>query len=130
MKVNNHYLTVGVKRSSDRFLLSFKAVGTLTCSDYELITPMLISLFPQPHKAQFDILIDITLFDGWTVSAAWHDFIVSIRHHAQFHKVAVYGSANWQRILSNAGNWFLDAEVQFFEKRMLAQEWIELQIEP
>lgn len=125
MIINQHSLSISIKRTQARYFLSFKAVGKLRVQDYEMITPLLASALSGTSKPKLDVLIDITQFSGWSVRAAWHNFIQGLKHCGQFERVAVYGCQNWQRILSKAGNWFIAGEVQYFENRISALQWLE-----
>jgi len=125
MNVNQHCLTISIKRKPDCFLLSFKAVGKLTVEDYQMITPIISSTFRAEENPKLDILIDVSQFEGWTVRAAWNDFMLSVKHCGEFQRVAVFGNASWQKILSQAGNWFISGDVRFFDTRMEAIDWIE-----
>ena len=125
MRVNHHSLTIAIKRKPERYFLSFKAVGKLTLQDYQLITPMLVAALSADKSATLDLLIDITQFEGWTMRAAWNDFLLSIKHCGNFNRVAIFGSSNWQRVLSKAGNWFISGDLRFFDTRMGAVTWIE-----
>ena len=125
MIINQHSLSISIKRTRGKYFLIFKAVGKLTHQDYEMITPLLVSALSGCEKPRLDILIDITQFRGWSLRAAWNDFIRGLKHCGEFERVAVYGSQEWQRLLSKAGNWFIAGEVQYFENRLSAQRWIE-----
>ena len=125
MKVNYHSLTISIKRKSDCYFLSLKAVGKLTVQDYYLITPILVSALSGDKSPKLDLLIDITQFHGWTLRAAWNDFILSIKHGAEFKRVAVFGGNRWQKALSNLVNWFIAGDVRYFDTRMRAVHWID-----
>jgi hypothetical protein len=127
MKVNHHSLTISIKRKPSCYLLSFKAIGKLTIEDYKIISPIIASTLSLEQYPKLDILIDVSQFQGWTLRAAWNDFILSVTHCAEFQRVAVFGSRNWQRVLSQAGNWLIKGDVRFFNNRMEATNWIEKQ---
>lgn len=124
MKARYHSLTISIKRKADRYFLTFKAIGKLSIEDYEMITPIILSSLRSEQSPKLYILIDITQFRGWTIRAAWSDLMMSIKHCGEFKRVAVFGSNNWQKILSQAGNWLLDGEIRYFDNRMGALNWI------
>jgi hypothetical protein len=125
MKVHHHSLTISIKRKADCYFLSFKAIGKLSIEDYQMVTPIIVSALSAEQHPPLDVLIDITQFRGWTIRAALNDFILGIKHCGEFKRVAIFGNQNWQKVLSQAGNWLVAGEVRYFDTRIGAITWIE-----
>ncbi|WP_076418022.1 MULTISPECIES: STAS/SEC14 domain-containing protein [Colwelliaceae] len=125
MKNIHHSLTITIKRKPNGYFLSFKAVGKLSIEDYEMISPIIVSIFNAEQHPQLDVLIDVTQFDGWTLRSAWNDLIMGIKHSGELHRVAIFGNENWQNLISKASNWFIAGDIRFFDTRLSAINWIE-----
>ena len=125
MNINHHSLTIAIKRKADCYFLSCKAIGKLSIEDYQMITPIISSTLSSQPSPRLEILIDITQFDGWTLGAAWNDFVMGIKHSGEINRVAVFGNSYWQKVLSRAGNWLIAGEIRYFDNRMGAINWIE-----
>lgn len=124
MKARYHSLTISIKRKADRYFLTFKAIGKLSIEDYQMIAPIITSTLRTEQQPKLDILLDITQFNGWTMHAAWNDFMTSIKHGDQLKRVAVFGRYSWQRVLTQAGNWLFSADKRYFDNRLGAINWI------
>jgi hypothetical protein len=125
MKTERHGLSIGIERIGKAFFLTLKAVGKLTHEDYEAITPMIDSALGAVIEPRVRVLIDGTELEGWELRAAWDDLKLGLRHGSEFEKIAIYGNKGWQEIAARIGGWFVSGEVQYFEDRESALEWLQ-----
>jgi hypothetical protein len=132
--MKKHGITVGIDKINSNFYLSFKATGTLSHEDYEIITPVIDSALEGVQDAKINALFDITEMEGWELRAAWDDFKLGLKHGSEFHKIALYGNQRWQEVVSKVGAWFISGEVKYFEHFDEAVFWLasdeEKNIEP
>lgn len=119
-----HGLSIGIERVEDDFFISLKAIGKLTHTDYEIITPMLDSALATVKTPKVNVLIDGTELEGWELRAAWDDLKLSLKHNNEFNKIAIYGNKNWQEVAAKVGAWFISGEVKYFENLADATAWI------
>ncbi|XQW86687.1 STAS/SEC14 domain-containing protein [Thalassotalea piscium] len=124
MKYSKHGLTIGIERIENNFFLSLKAIGKLTHSDYEVITPMIDSALATVKEPKVDVLFDATELDGWELRAAWDDLKLGLKHNNHFNKIAIYGNKNWQEITAKVGSWFISGEVKSFDNLPDAMAWL------
>ena len=87
MSTITHRLTVGMKEIGNKFFLSFKAVGTLTHQDYELITPIIDAALEGVKDPKVKVLVDASEFEGWELQAAWDDFKLGLKYGNEFEKL-------------------------------------------
>lgn len=119
-----HGMSVGIERHGHQIMVVIKASGTLTHSDYQNITPMLIAAFNAIEQPKINILVDITDFEGWELRAAWDDFRLGLKLGLDIDKIAIYGHKSWQNVAASIGSWFVKGEVQAFEEYKDALHWI------
>lgn len=124
MQSVRHGLTIGIERNGSDFFLSLKAVGKLTHTDYEIITPMINSALAAVKQPKVKVLIDGTELEGWELRAAWDDLKLGLKHNNEFDKIAIYGNKNWQEITAKIGSWFLSGEIKSFENIIDATSWL------
>jgi hypothetical protein len=124
MSTSKHGLSIGIERSDSHIFLSLKAVGNLTHTDYELITPMLESALSQVKQPEVDVLFDGTALDGWELRAAWDDLKLGLKHNNKFRKIAIYGNKNWLKMSAKVGAWFISGEIKYFENVTDAINWL------
>ncbi len=124
MSTTTHRLTVGMEEFGNEFFLSFKAVGTLTHEDYELVTPIIDAALEGVKDPKVKVLIDASEFKGWELRAAWDDFKLGLKHGNEFEKIAIYGNKEWLEIGTKISAWFLSGEIKYFENYDDAVAWL------
>lgn len=125
MNIIRHGVSVGIERVNDNFFLSLKAVGKLTHSDYEMITPLIDSALESVKGPKVDVLIDGTELEGWEPRAAWDDFKLVLKHNNHFRRIAIFGHKRWQKMTAKIGSWFMSGEVKYFEDPAQAIAWLQ-----
>ncbi len=124
MSHSPHRLTVGMKEVDNEFFLSFKAVGTLTHEDYELITPIIDAALEGIKEPDVKVLFDASEFEGWELRAAWDDFKLGLKYGNEFEKIAIYGNKKWLETGAKISSWFFSGEIKYFEDYDEAIKWL------
>lgn len=123
-KIEKHGISIGIERINQRFFLMLKVVGKLTHQDYEIISPMLDSALENVKDPKVRAYVDATEMQGWEARAAWDDLKLGLKHGNEFEKIAVFGHESWLSVMTKIGNWFIAGEVQYFDSRELALDWL------
>jgi hypothetical protein len=124
MKTQKHELTVCIQKVDSSFLLTIKAIGTLTHEDYETITPMIDSAIKGITNPKIRAIVDCSELDGWELEAAWDDLKLGLKHGNEFEKIAIINSKTWIKVGSKIAAWFIQGEVKNFENEIEAFEWL------
>ncbi|MPV86257.1 SpoIIAA family protein [Ostreibacterium oceani] len=124
MTTNTHGLSIGIERTNNTFYVHIKAVGKLTHSDYEAITPMFEAALAEAKEPKVKTLIDATALRGWDLHAAWDDFRLGLRHSNEFEKIALVGHKDWQAVCTKMFSWFISGETKFFTNKTAAIKWL------
>ena len=125
MALLKHGITIGIERyGDDDFFVAFKAIGTLTHQDYEMMVPVLESALAGVKDPDIFALVDVTELDGLDLQAAWDDLKLGVKHIRHFEKIAIVGKTTLQEVLAKLANWFTPAEVRFFVDNGDAVAWL------
>ncbi|WP_300477456.1 STAS/SEC14 domain-containing protein [Shewanella sp.] len=124
MALLKHGITIGIERYGDDFFVAFKAIGTLTHQDYEMMVPVLESALAGVKDPDIFALVDVTELDGLELQAAWDDLKLGVKHIRHFEKIAIVGKTTLQEVLAKLANWFTPAEVRFFVDNGDAVAWL------
>lgn len=117
-------ISIGIERVNSDILIQLTAVGTLTHEDYQSIVPILESAIAGVKQEDVKVLLDATEFDGWELRAAWDDFKIGLKHGREFGKIAIVGHKDWQKKISKLADWFISGEIEFFENKAAAMQWL------
>lgn len=107
---------------NESHIFAVELSGKLTKEDYEAFTPRLERLIEK--EKYLSLLIKLDDFDGWTAKAAWQDFKIGMNHDEDFVRIAIVGESLLEKILSTAGNVFMDTEVKYFNDESDALDWL------
>ncbi|MFP8843235.1 Protein of uncharacterised function (DUF3478) [Shewanella baltica] len=125
MALLKHGISIGIERyGDDDFFVAFKAIGTLTHHDYEMMAPVLESALTGVKDPDIFALVDVTELDGLELQAAWDDLKLGVKHIRHFEKIAIVGKTTLQEVLAKLANWFTPAEVRFFVDNGDAVAWL------
>jgi len=125
MALLKHGISIGIERyGDDDFFVAFKAIGTLTHHDYEMMVPVLESALTGVKDPDIFALVDVTELNGLELQAAWDDLKLGVKHIRHFEKIAIVGKTTLQEVLAKLANWFTPAEVRFFVDNGDAVAWL------
>ena len=123
--IQQHGLSIGINRIDDNFFMTFKAIGTLTHKDYQVITPMIDSALKGVTDPKIKVFVDFEEFEGWEVRAAWDDFKIGLNHGFIFDKIALYANhSTLAQYAIKVSSWFSNIEVKEFESKQKAIDWL------
>jgi len=122
---NRHGFDVKIDKVDNNIFLSMKAIGKLTHSDYETMTPILESLLKDIKEPKIKVLIDFSEFEGWELRAAWDDLKIGVEHNFKFEKIAILGNhKRWLEYGIKISNWFTHGEMREFNTYKDAINWL------
>ncbi|MGI0115608.1 STAS/SEC14 domain-containing protein [Zooshikella sp. RANM57] len=124
MNHDDHGISINRVTYDENAYLSLKATGKLTHDDYEKFNPELDSALADAKDAKIKAVIDTTELEGFEPRAMWDDLKLGLKHRNEFEKVAIYGNKNWQKTAAKIGSWFVTGEVQYFENKNDAIDWL------
>ena len=125
MTLLKHGISVGIERyGEDDFFVTFKAIGTLTHQDYEVMVPVLEAALAGVKDPDIYALVDVTELEGWELQAAWDDLKLGVKHVRHFERIAIVGKTTLQEVMAKLANWFTPAEVKFFVDKLDAITWL------
>ena len=122
--IKQHGISIGIKRIEETFFIKMKLVGKLTHEDYATITPMLDSSLKSINNPNISLLVDATLFEGWSLEAAFDDLKIGLQHNKDFKKIAFVGNKSWQEYSVKLTNWFMAGKMEYFEDIADAIDWL------
>lgn len=102
--------------------ISLCVIGKLTDRDYKKFSPQLDRLVAEHGRVR--ALIDMTAFEGWTLKAAWDDFILGVSHWNDFERCALIGDRSWERASVIALNALSKSNVRFFTANERREAWV------
>lgn len=122
---NKHYISIGIVRIEDNFLLKLVIKGTLSHCDYEQMILLLEYPLLSIKGTKIKVLVDAREFDGWHFKAAWDDLKFGLKHNKEFTKLAFVGNKVWESYSIKISDWFICGEMKYFEKMANATSWLE-----
>ena len=125
MVVKEHGVGISMRRYGGILYVELALLGRLTHEDYELFVPMIDKAMKETPDIRMDMLVDLSELEGWEPRAAWDDFRFGLNHRNDFRKLAIVGSARWQKFAAKLSGWMLSGETQYFEDHMSALTWLE-----
>jgi len=110
-------------RSGD--IITLRASGTLTKSDYEAALPEIenaMVLSQEPLK----MLIRLEDFQGWDVGALWEDLTFDLEHRGEFGAIAVAGDTKLEEWGTWLSSFFTKSEIRYFDFKSEgeARDWL------
>ena len=122
--INQHGISIGIKRIDDTFFIKMKLIGKLTDADYKTIIPMIETSLSSVEYPNISLLVDATQFDGWSLEAAFDDLKLGLKHNEDFKKIAFVGNKRWQEYGVKLTNWFMSGKMEYFENMTEAINWL------
>jgi len=122
--INQHGISIGIKRIDDTFFIKMKLIGKLTDADYKTIIPMIETSLSSVEYPNISLLVDATQFEGWSLEAAFDDLKLGLKHNEDFKKIAFVGNKRWQEYGVKLTNWFMSGKMEYFENMTEAINWL------
>ena len=124
IKIEEHGISVSLKRRGDRLFGELKMIGKLTHEDYQAFVPILDKAIKETKGAQINMLVDMRDFKGWKLRAAWDDMLFGIKHRKAFDKLAVVGKKKWEEVAIKMMKPLMKGKIKFFKDRDKALKWL------
>ena len=102
-------------------VIGYKAIGTITASDYMTLEPEVRALVEK--EGNIRMLIDLSEFK-WEKMEAWLQdlkFGLEFRHEIQ--KMAIIGDKTWEKWMTNLARPFYVHDVRFFHSADIDKAW-------
>lgn len=107
---------------NESHVFAFQISGKLNVKDYDVFKPKLERLLKK--EGRISLLIKLENFDGWTLKAMWEDLKIGFKHNEDFLRIAFVGSSSFEKIMIEAGDLFLAAEIEHFDNESDAMSWL------
>ena len=110
--------------STDTNVVFLRVSGKLTKADYESFVPELEKWIERHGTIR--LLFDMDDFQGWSLSAAWEDLKLGIRHFGDIERIAMIGDKAWEHGVATLCKPFTKATVRYFDRSESGQArtWI------
>jgi len=110
--------------------LGFKLSGRLHDEDFRQFAPTIESFLTSEGKTR--LFVQFEQFHGWDLHAAWDDLAFSMKHYADFERIAIVGDRQWERWMAGFCKPFTRAKVKYFDHSEVdaAWQWLEESEEP
>jgi hypothetical protein len=106
---------------SQERVIGYRLSGTLHHEDYETFIPELETKIE--NEGPLRLLMDCAELDGADPRAMWDDLKFGMKHYSDVERMALVGSKNWHRWMSNLSKPFTKAEVRYFQRAEMDQAW-------
>ncbi len=124
VKVEEHGVSVALKKANGRLYAELKMIGKLTHEDYETFVPILDKALKEAKGLEVDMLVDMTEFKGWKMRAAWDDMVFGLKHRKQFDKLAIVGKKKWEEVATKMMAPLMKGKIKFFKDKAKALRWL------
>jgi hypothetical protein len=122
--MNKHAIDISIEQNGNEFTVTMKIVGKLKHSDYLLLNPMMDNAIAGINEPNVKVLVDLLEFTGYEFQALWDDFKFGLKYNTVFTKIALIGNKSWEESAMKIGNWFMHAEMKYFESIEEAIHWL------
>ncbi|HUS75365.1 MAG TPA: STAS/SEC14 domain-containing protein [Methanothrix sp.] len=102
-------------------VIGFKAIGTITASDYQKLLPEVRALVEK--EGNIRMLYDLSDFK-WEKLEAWlPDLKFAMEFHNEIKKMAIVGDKSWEKWMSHLAKPFYARDAKFFHSADIAKAW-------
>lgn len=103
-----------------------KVVGLTLCGklhdeDYKEFVPTMETILTAEGKVR--LFVQYEDFHGWDMHAAWDDLKFSLKHYADFERIAMVGDRKWEKWMANFSRPFTKAKVKYFDRSEVDAAW-------
>lgn len=103
-------------------LITATVFGEFTLSDYEEFEAAALDALDAKQRP--NLLFDLTQMSGYTVDVVWEEVRFGRRHERDFAKMAVVTRDQWAIWSAWLTQLFVDTDVEVFEDKAAALEWL------
>ncbi|TWU56370.1 SpoIIAA family protein [Rubripirellula reticaptiva] len=106
-------------------IIEIQVSGKLSKEAYEAFLPMTEAKITEFGRVR--MLVILTNFHGWDVSALWEDIKFDFKHHGRIERLAIVGESKWEKGMAAFCKPFTSAKIQYFDIAEVtnAREWID-----
>ena len=102
-------------------VVGYKAIGTITASDYLKLEPEVKALVEQ--EGNIRMLIDLSEFK-WAKMEAWlEDLKFGLEFHTKIQKMAIVGDTSWEKWITHLAKPFYSMDAKFFHTADIDKAW-------
>jgi len=124
-KVQEHGVSVAVKRIKNNLFIELSVTGKLTHEDYAAFIPVIEKALKSAKGLQVNLLVDMRDFKGWKeFRALVDDAKFGMKHLNDFDRIAAVGKRKWEEVALRAWGALSKAEVRFFKRKEKALDWL------
>lgn len=98
----------------DKTTAAVRFSGKIEKKDYEFLIPMLEDKIQRYGK--ISLYCEFDHLEGMDVRTMVEDTKFSLRHKNDFKKIAVVGPGKWMDWMMKLGQWFYNADLEYFDK--------------
>ncbi len=124
IKIEEHGISVAMKRTEDALFIELDMKGKLTHEDYEVFVPILERALKEAAGREVNMLVDMTEFKGWKMHTAWDDMVFGLKHRGDFDKIAIVGKKKWEEVAVKMMAPLMKGKIKFFKNRAKAIKWL------
>jgi len=124
IEISTHGMGMDIRRVEDRFFIEIDFYGKLRHEDYEVMIPVIERALEAKGEREFDLLVDMRDFEGWTFEAAIDDMRFGLSFKDSFDAMAVVGDREWEELSVKLMNHLCRGELRFFEDYDEALRWL------
>ncbi len=120
-----HKLYVDIDSLEKSWYVELKIIWTLTHEDYQKAMPLLDKALDKINNKKWNILVDMSDFEGWELKAAWDDFKFWMKHDFDFWKIAIFwNEKKWLEYSMKITSWFMKWKIKSFNTKKESIEWL------
>ena len=102
-------------------VIGFKAIGTITASDYQKLLPEVRALVEK--EGNIRMLYDLSDFKREKLEAWLPDLKFAMEFHNEIKKMAIVGDKSWEKWMSHLAKPFYARDAKFFHSADIAKAW-------
>lgn len=120
-------ISIKIRRNANKILLILKIEGEFTDDNFTLLKEQLdatLNALGNIDDLWINALVDITQLESWTLQQGRDDLQLGLSQLTAIKKIAIIGNQSWQQLLSKVADWFVTADVHYFENKTSAIHWL------
>ena len=102
-------------------VLGFKAIGTVTKADYNVLVPEVQALINE--EGSISLLLDLTQFKWEDIEAWGSDINFGRTYREKIDKIAIIGDKTWEKWITILADPFYSQEARFFYSEDIDAAW-------